>query len=86
MNQGIIGTQTRQLFIDLEPVGEFATAGVGVAQNLQGFDIIRIAADNSFEKTDFHIQVAQFLTSEFFSELNVFFGIGLVLINGSVIP
>ena len=66
VNEGVAGTKTRELFIDFEALGIFPPTSVGITQNLQCLDIVGIAPDNPFQKTNFHIQIPQFLTREFF--------------------
>ena len=56
-NQRITRLKPGQLFVDLEAVSEFAALGVVVAQDLESFDVLWVAADNPLKKADFDIKV-----------------------------
>ena|SRR5581483_582605 len=51
-----------QPFVDLQAVFEFAALGIVIAEDLQGFDVLRVATNKTFEETDFHIKVARLFT------------------------
>ena len=63
VDEGVLGAEADEVFIDAEAVGEFAAAGVIIAEDLQGFDEPRVALDNALHETDFQIQVALFASS-----------------------
>src|SRR2546423_8397798 len=51
---------------------ELASPGVVIAQNLKGFDVLRIAQDDSFHETDLDIQITLLAAVEFSAEINFF--------------
>jgi hypothetical protein len=61
----IIRADPGELLVHLETLVEPAPARVIVAEDLQGLEVVRVAADDPFEKTDFDIEILPFLRREF---------------------
>jgi hypothetical protein len=56
-DDGIAGLDLGELFIYVEAVAEAAALGVVVAEELQGFDVLGLAAEQSFQEADFDVQI-----------------------------
>lgn len=64
LDERVVRLHFGEALVDFEPEGVFAALGVIVAEDLQGVDILRIAADQPFQEPYFNIQVALFLAVE----------------------
>jgi len=58
-DQRVARFEAGKALIHFQTVFELAALSVVIAENLKRFNVLRIAADNSLEETDFHIKVAR---------------------------
>ena len=63
-NQRVAWFEPGQLLIDFETVAVTATLSVVVSQDLQGLDILRFAADDTFHERDFDIEITEFFAGQ----------------------
>jgi len=61
-NERIRGLKARKLFVHIQAAFELAALSVVVAENLQRFDVLLVATDNSFHEADLDVQFASFFT------------------------
>jgi hypothetical protein len=63
-NERIGGFEFRELFVDIEAALELAALGVVIAKDLEGFDVLLVAPNDSFHEGDFNVQFASFFTRQ----------------------
>jgi hypothetical protein len=56
-HERIVSAESRQTLVDVESLFPLSHPGVGIAQNLQRLDEIRVASGDPLEEPDFKLQV-----------------------------